>query len=486
MSFVIDPAAPTPREVRRITRACLDEAITVLDALGDGADIERAVDMVMRRCNEARALSRLVRPGLGGEFHTFNKKMRDAADLLAPIREAPAMLTAFDALRTRHPRDARLDEARAGLAVVVAEAANGLDHSDPRISRALELLRASRRSVERWDVPDGFKALGAGLADTYRRGRRALASAQAEPTDDRLRGWRQSVEQLSFQTRLIGQAAPSILERSASSLDGLAGALGDDHDLAVLIDRLATEPDRFGGAQAHHAVQLARAQQGDLRRRAFRLGATIYAERPREFRSRLRAYWIAAVEQGPELVAGGIAELAAEDERVALAARAHDPTKSVERERKFLVSNIPPLPDEGVALRQGYLAIDGSVSVRVRDADTEGCTLTVKAGRGGVRTELEWPLSRDEFDAAWQQTGGRRIHKTRYRLEYGEHLIELDVFHEELDGLVVAEVEFDSEESLAAFQPPAWFGREVTEDERFTNASLATNARLGPPTPLDD
>ena len=75
----------------------------------------------------------------------------------------------------------------------------------------------------------------------------------------------------------------------------------------------------------------------------------------------MRAYWIAVFEQGPELVTGGIAELAADDERVALAARAHDPTKSVERERKFLVSRIPSLPNEGVALRQGYLAIDGRV-----------------------------------------------------------------------------------------------------------------------------
>jgi len=482
VSFVVDPAASTPGEVRRITRECLDEAIAILDDLDDDADIERAVDTVIKRCNEVRAVSRLVRPALGAGFRTFNKRMRDAGNVLAPMREEHELLNTFDDLRARQHRDARLDEARTGQAAVAAEATNGLHHRDPRISRARGLLMASRRSVKRWDLPDGFKAVGPGLTDTYRRGRRAMTKAHAGPTDHRLRDWRQSVEHLRFQTRLIGLAAPSVLERSASSLDDLARALGDDHDLAVLIDRLTAEPDRFGGSvQAHHVVHLARTQQAELRQRAFRLGATIYAERPREFRSRMRAYWIAAVEQGPELVTGGIAELAEEDERAALAARAHDPTKSVERERKFLVSNIPSLPDEGVALRQGYLAIDGSVSARVRDADTEGCTLTVKAGRGGVRTELEWPLTRDEFEAAWQQTGGRRVHKTRYRLEYGEHLIELDVFHEELDGLVVAEVEFDSEESLAAFQPPEWFGREVTEDERFTNASLATNARLGPP-----
>ena len=408
--------------------------------------------------------------------------------MLAPIRDAHAMLATFDdAPRPSTTWTRCSTPCGQGQAAVAAEATKVWTTPTPASAGPANCSWRAVAASNSGIVPDGFSALGAGLARTYRRGRRALTRAQAKPTDDRMHEWRKSVKHLWYQTRLIELAAPSVLARSASSLDDLAEALGDDHDLAVLIERLTAEPDRFGGsAQAHHALQLARTQQADLRRRAFRLGATIYAERPREFRSRMRAYWIAAVEQGPELATGGIAELAEEDERAALAARAHDPTKCVERERKFLVADIPSLPDEGAALRQGYLAIDGSVSARVREAENEGCTLTVKAGRGGVRTELEWPLTRDEFEAAWQQTGGRRVRKTRYRLEYGEHLIELDVFHEELDGLVVAEVEFDSEQSLDAFQPPGWFGREVTEDERFSNASLATNARLGPPTSPDD
>ncbi len=124
-------------------------------------------------------------------------------------------------------------------------------------------------------------------------------------------------------------------------------------------------------------------------------------------------------------------------------------------------------------LRQGYLAIDRTVSVRVRDAAAGGRTLTIKAGRGPVRTELEWPISEQQFDAVWEQTGGRRVHKTRYRLPLGPNTIELDVFHDELNGFVLAEVEFDSDESMAGFEPPPWFGGEVTDDVSYTNASLA-------------
>ena len=483
MSFAIDPAGSTTQEVRRVARERLDAAIAVLVDLDDDTDIERAVHDVRKRCKEVRAVARLVRPVLGEDFGPFNEMVRDAADVLGPIRDAHAMLATFDDLRDRTDRldDTRLDAIRLPQASAAAEATRRLRQSDERISRARSLLVASRPCIKYWNLPDGFDAFGAGIEDTYRRGRRALRRARTKPSDDRMHEWRKSVKHLWYQTRLIESAAPSVLEALASSLDDLAEALGDDHDLAVLVQRLDDDPDRFGGAdQVAVALRLARAQQDDLRRRAFRLGATIYAESASAFQARMRSYWTCSMRRGPELPTGGIAELAAEHRRAE--SRAHDPNHIVERERKFLVSQVPPSADGGVTFRQGYLAIDGSVSVRVRDAGPDGCTLTVKAGRGAVRTELEWPLTHEEFETAWQQTRGRRVHKTRYRIPFDGYQIECDVFHEQLDGLIVAEVEFADDASLAAFEPPDWFGREVTEDERFTNASLAAHARFGPPT----
>ena len=193
------------------------------------------------------------------------------------------------------------------------------------------------------------------------------------------------------------------------------------------------------------------------------------------------AYWAQTAELGPELATGGIADLAHDEQQTAHGGEQQDPAHVVERERKYLVTRVPQLPECGVALRQGYLAIDGAVSVRVRDAADDGATLTLKAGRGAVRTELEWSLTGEQFAAAWEQTRGRRISKTRYRLPSEEHVVELDIFHDDLDGLVLAEVEFDSDDALAAFRPPDWFGLEVTDDETYTNASLAANARRGTP-----
>jgi len=213
-----------------------------------------------------------------------------------------------------------------------------------------------------------------------------------------------------------------------------------------------------------------------LRDAAFRAGATIYVESPDAFRRRMRGYWRLAVRRGPERPIGGIAALADIAAQADTVPEAPDgPRSTIERERKFLVEQIPPGLDlsDRVEIRQGYLATGTTSSIRVRDAGTEGCTLTFKAGGGAERTELEWPIDRNDFDAAWPHTDGKRITKTRHRIAHAGRVIELDVFRGAHDGLVLAEVEFDSTEALHAFVAPEWFGTEVTDDGRYTNAALA-------------
>ena len=69
----------------------------------------------------------------------------------------------------------------------------------------------------------------------------------------------------------------------------------------------------------------------------------------------------------------------------------------------------------GVHIRQGYLAEEGAIEVRLRITTTKA-TLTVKAGTGMSRTEVEVAISVDEADALWPHTVGRRIDKTRHRV----------------------------------------------------------------------
>ena len=147
-----------------------------------------------------------------------------------------------------------------------------------------------------------------------------------------------------------------------------------------------------------------------------------------------------------------------------------------EIERRFLLEGLPEDLPAGTPIRQGYVALDGDVSVRTRDAGGDR-TLTVKGGTGRDRVEVERPIDADEFEALWGLSERRRIGKTRSVVPLGEHRAEVDVYGGELDGLATAEVEFPSPEAADAFEPPDWFGEEVTGRPEWGNASLATRGR---------
>ena len=155
----------------------------------------------------------------------------------------------------------------------------------------------------------------------------------------------------------------------------------------------------------------------------------------------------------------------------------------MEIERKFLLSGVPPTMRfaRREPIRQGYLALDGDTEVRLR-ITAQGAVLTIKSGRGGVRVEEEIPLQTRQAEALWELTEGRRVQKTRRRVRLAgtdgsgaELEAEVDEYAGALDGLVVVEVEFPDEDAARGFEPPGWFGRELTDDRRYANRSLASD-----------
>jgi adenylate cyclase len=151
------------------------------------------------------------------------------------------------------------------------------------------------------------------------------------------------------------------------------------------------------------------------------------------------------------------------------------PPAALEIERKFVVSSLPAGLDlhPFERIQQGYLAIaDDGVEVRVRRRGTLR-VLTVKSGPAKIRVEEELPLDERRFEALWRLTAERRLSKTRYRVPLGTLVAEVDVYDDALAGLVTVEVEFPTAAASTGFTPPAWFGREVTDDARYANQSLA-------------
>jgi adenylate cyclase len=146
---------------------------------------------------------------------------------------------------------------------------------------------------------------------------------------------------------------------------------------------------------------------------------------------------------------------------------------AVEVERKFLVPDPPDLDGTRAdEIEQGYLAIGAEGEVRVRRKG-DALVLTAKRGSGLSRQEAEIELDREGFDKLWPLTEGRRLHKRRHVVPHGDLKIEVDVYEGDLEGLVVAEIEFASEGQARGFDPPDWLGEEVTGDRRYLNETLA-------------
>ena len=143
-----------------------------------------------------------------------------------------------------------------------------------------------------------------------------------------------------------------------------------------------------------------------------------------------------------------------------------------EIERKYLVvGEFRQLAHNSMHLIQGYIA-SGKRTVRVRIGDS-GAWLTIKGpSRNGGLSRYEWEKEIDVEEAKelLQLAEGAVIDKVRYYVDYEGHTIEVDEFHGDNEGLVMAEIELQSEDERVVL--PAWLGREVTGEKRFYNSHL--------------
>ena len=145
----------------------------------------------------------------------------------------------------------------------------------------------------------------------------------------------------------------------------------------------------------------------------------------------------------------------------------------MEIERKFLIRSLPEQLDSFPfhQIEQGYLCTEPVVRIRRQD---EEYYLTYKSGGLMVREEYNLPLTREAWLHLRPKADGILIAKKRYLIPLPPHYtIELDIFEGELAPLILAEVEFDTEEEAKAFVPPEWFGEDVTYSDKYHNSVLS-------------
>ena len=146
----------------------------------------------------------------------------------------------------------------------------------------------------------------------------------------------------------------------------------------------------------------------------------------------------------------------------------------IEIERKFLVkdSSFKNEVDNMFVIKQGFLNTSKERTVRVRVKGAIGfITVKGKSSEDGLsRFEWEKEISLEEANALLRVCEPGQIHKTRYEINVGNHIYEVDEFYDANEGLIIAEIELNSKDE--PFFKPDWLGEEVTGEIKYYNSML--------------
>lgn len=496
MTFQFRREDPTVADgVRRIAREELSALLAEID--DPDLDLEQTIHGVRKRCKKLRALLRLVAPVMKGAKKR-ERTIRDAARELSHLRDAHVRVATLKALAARKKsaiEDSDLEPAIAAVSGPVSGAAEEVA-GEAALAAFRTVMADLLYDVDGWVLSaDGPAAFRKGFVKPLVRGAQRLASLAATSADEldteRLHDLRKDVKTHWYHVSLLEPCWPKVLKAEGEELDRLGELLGDDHDLAVLEQSLrspahapldADRLDRLTG-------EIGRRRE-TLQRKAVTSAARVFAEDPVLVADRVGRLWeiwrrdrdeaaydlakdLAAVFSAERTGAFGTASTGGRDG--ATSGAAGGPGRSNrEIERKFLVDG-DRWREEVVAtrsIRQGYLALSPSVSVRVRIEDGVRATITAKSGDAALeRIELETEIPLAQAERLMASAIGEVVDKSRHLVQVGETEVTVDEFRSPRAGLVLAEVELTCAEER--FDRPDWLGAEVTGDPAYYSAEIA-------------
>lgn len=282
--------------IRRVVDEQIDKAIAELRGETDRSR-DQEVHEARKRCKRLRALLRLIRDQLGRDiYRRENVMIRDAARLLAPVRDAQVLVNTLDDVVGRS--DGALDadavnDTRRALKAAHSRLRQQLLYRGTATEQAVAGLATVQQRSQGWPLDDvRFDDLRPGVARVYRRGRVAMQQAYREPDPEHFHEWRKRVKYLWHHLELLQPAWPGLLHALADETHDLSDLLGDEHDRTVLEQRLSERPDLVTDPDVVRLLTVALAdQRAALRAAARPLGARIYAESPEAFVDRLAGYW---------------------------------------------------------------------------------------------------------------------------------------------------------------------------------------------------
>ena len=294
MAYHLKAGEPVPEGIKRAAREELEFAAGQLDGSA-GAARDEAVHEGRKSIKKVRGLLRLARPELGRVYRRESERLGEIGRTLSEFRDAGAIIGTFDALRGKYRDELgrrRLASIRHGL-VRREEEAEQEANIDRVLQRMASSLAGVGQRVKSWPLKAaGFRAIAPGLEETYRRGEKAMARARKHPSPENFHAWRKSVKDLWYHVRLLENLWTEVMLAYEKSLKDMETWLGEDHNLAVLRDKIAAERDFYGKEKdVEFVLEKIGKYQHELRANALSLGERVYQDKPRHFVQHMRHLW---------------------------------------------------------------------------------------------------------------------------------------------------------------------------------------------------
>ena len=293
MAYQLEAQEPISTGIKRITREQLDQALTELSDTDNSQG--EAVHEARKCLKKTRAVVRLVRDQLGKNYQRENVCFRNAGRRLSDLRDADVLIETLDQL-TKH-------FAASVSSNAFADIRNGLkDHyhevkeqgvkEHNQIPLVNNTLKTARQRIDSWSIENDWSALKPGLKRVYQRGYKDFSHICKQPTVESLHDWRKRVKYLWYHLEILEPIWAGMIAELANQTHCLANYLGDDHDLAVLHQFIEDHPERFESSTEREALfALIESRRLELQSAAKILGRKIYAEKAKDFVSRVSVYW---------------------------------------------------------------------------------------------------------------------------------------------------------------------------------------------------
>lgn len=267
-----------------------------------------AVHEMRKSMKRVRALLRLVRSELGEQIFEFeDRSVAETARMMSEPRSATAMVLTLEVIReiygeflaeaTFEELGVRLAARRDTIHLKVMEDPHLVARMVRNLEKAYNRYSSWPTDPEAWEaygvgIRDDYASVGPGLRSTYHRGRREMVIAYSRPSAENFHQWRKRAKYLRHQMEFLAPLWPEVIVGMAMTLDRLGSLLGEDHDLAELVELLHSRPDYTPDLRERSLLlALVGQRRSELRLAAEILGRRIYAERPVSLTDRFGEYW---------------------------------------------------------------------------------------------------------------------------------------------------------------------------------------------------